>query len=66
MNDTQELFTREQLDIALLKDRNDGILRTLTEIKTEIKSQFHLTIGLIMGLYAVIGGTAIAKVCGAF
>lgn len=46
-------YTQEQLDIALLKNNNEGILRTLADIKSEIKSNFHWTMGLILGMYAL-------------
>lgn len=46
-------YTQEQLDIALLKNTNEGLLRTLTEIKSEIKTQFHWTLGLMFGIYAL-------------
>jgi hypothetical protein len=61
MNDA--IYTQEQLDIALLKNSNEGILRTLTEIKAEIKSNFHWTMGLILGMYA-IGLTALVSALG--
>jgi hypothetical protein len=71
-----QLYTQEQMDIALLKNSNEGILRTLIEIKDEIrdirgdiKSQFHWTLGLIFGSYAlVIPGLvgAISKATGWF
>ncbi len=55
----QITYTQEQLDIALLKNTNEGILRSLSEIKSEIKSNFHWTLGLVLGLYAVGLGAAI-------
>lgn len=57
-------YTQEQLDIAVLKNTNDGVLRTLSDIKSEIKSQFHLVIGLILGIYGMITAAAFAKVLG--
>lgn len=59
-------YTQEQLDIAILKNNNEGILRTLSDIKAEMKSQFHLMIGLILGIYGVIGSAVLAKAFGAF
>lgn len=57
MNIHETTYTQTQLDVALLKNTNEGILRTLSEIKTEIKSNFHWTMGLILGLYTIgIGG----------
>lgn len=57
-------YTQEQLDIAVLKNTNDGVLRTLSDIKSEIKSQFHLVIGLILGIYGMITAAAFAKIMG--
>lgn len=59
-------YTQEQLDIALLKNTNEGILRTLFEIKTDMKSQFFFNIGLTLGLYAIIGGAFVSKIFGAW
>lgn len=50
------------MDIALLKNTNEGILRTLTRIESEIKSQFHWTMGLIIGLYTIGGGALLSAV----
>lgn len=58
------MYTQEQLDIALLKNTNEGVLRTLSDIKSEMKSQFHLLIGLVLGIYGMICAAALAKVCG--
>ncbi len=63
------IYTQEQLDIAILKNTNEGILRTLSEIKAEIKSNFHWTMGLVLGLYTVgVGGliSAVGKAYGWF
>jgi len=62
-------YTQEQLDIAILKNTNEGILRTLSRIESEIKSHFHWTMGLIFGLYTIgIGGliSAVGKAYGVF
>jgi len=56
-------YTQEQLDIALLKYANEGILRTLSEIKSEIKSNFHWMLGLILGIYA-LGITGLVSAIG--
>jgi hypothetical protein len=71
------MYTQEQLDIELLKNTNEGILRTISdmqsavksqiaEIRQDMKSQFHLLIGLILGIYGVIGSAVLAKAFGAF
>jgi len=64
MSKAAPTYTQEQLEIAILKNSNEGILRTLSDIKTDMKSQFHLVIGLILGIYGMITATAIAKVFG--
>ena len=56
------MYTQNDLDIALLKNTNEGILRTLSEIKSEIKSHFHWTMGLILGLYTIGTGALISAV----
>ena len=58
-------YTQEQLDIAILKNSNEGILRTLSDIKSEMRGQFHLLIGLILGIYGIFAAGALAKVMGA-
>lgn len=65
----QEMYTKEQLDIAILKNTNEGILRALSRIESEIKSHFHWTMGLILGLYTIgIGAliSALGKAYGMF
>lgn len=78
----QAIYTQEQMDIALLKNSQEGIakdihrlssdmnslsseLRTeLHSMRDEIKSQGHWNIGLILGIYGMIGATALGKVFG--
>ena len=43
-------YTKEQLDIELLKQKNDNFNQSLIEIKSELRSQFHLVVGLILGI----------------
>ena len=57
-------YTQEQLDIALLRQRTDGFNQTLIEIKQEIKSQSHMLMSLILGIYGIITATALAKLGG--
>lgn len=75
-------YTQEQLDIALLKNTQEGILREIQSQRTdmtdlssnirvemhsmrdEIKSQGHWNVGLILGIYGMIGAAALAKLCG--
>ena len=58
------LYTQEQLDLAVLKNTDEGLLRAITEIKSDLKSQFHLVIGLILGIYGMVTASAIAKLAG--
>ena len=58
------MYTQEQLDIALLNQRSDTFNQNLIEIKSEIKSQFHLVVVLILGIYGIIAAGAVAKLLG--
>jgi hypothetical protein len=57
-------YTQEQLDIALLKQKDEEFMRALTEIKSTMSSNFHILLGLIIGIYGVMGATALAKIAG--
>lgn len=59
----QKTYTQDQLDIALLKNTNEGILGQLTRIEGEIRSQFHWTMSLIVGVY-IIGISALVSAVG--
>ncbi len=66
---TTAKYTQEQMDIAILQNTNEGILRTLSRIESEIKSHFHWTMGLIFGLYTFGAGgliSALGKAYGWF
>lgn len=69
----QITYTQEQLDIALLKNTQEGILRTIVtleeniraqinELKADIKNQGQTHLNLILGIYAIIGAASIAKI----
>lgn len=58
MND-KILYTQEQLDIALLKNTNEGILSTLKRLEQRLESNFHWMLGSIFGLYAIMIGSLI-------
>jgi hypothetical protein len=53
------LYTQEQLEIALLKQKNDDFHETMKEIKQEIKSQFHWLMSSISVLYISLIGTLV-------
>jgi hypothetical protein len=60
----EKSFTQHDLDIALLKQRSDDFSHILKEIKSEIKSQFHLVVGLLLGVYGMITAAGLAKILG--
>lgn len=78
----QQMYTQDQLDIALLKNTQEGIskeihnlgddmstLRSdlkseLHSMRDEIRSQGHWNIGLILGIYGMIGAAAVGKIVG--
>lgn len=64
MSKQQRTYTKEQIDIALLKQRSDEFSCTLKEIKQELKSQFHLVVGLLLGVYGMMAATGLAKILG--
>ena len=51
---TKKTYTREQLEIELLKQSRDTIGETLKRLESKIDSQLHWTMGLLFGLYAMI------------
>jgi len=68
-------YTQEQMDIAVLKNTNEGILRSISDlrddmktelsaIRAEMKSQGHMNLGLSLGIYGMIGAAALAKIFG--
>lgn len=66
---TKQTYTREQLEIELLKQSRDTIGETLKRLESKIDSQLHWTMGLLFGLYAmIITGliTALGHVYGLF
>ena len=48
---SENIYTQEQLDIAILKNTNEGVLGTLHRLETKIESNFHWTLSLIIGIY---------------
>lgn len=52
-------YTQEQLDIALLKQKNDAFHETMKEIKQDIKSHFHWLMSSISVLYISLIGTLV-------
>jgi hypothetical protein len=66
-------YTQEQLDIALLNQKNDSFHHALIDIKTEIreikqdvKSQFHWLMGSISVLYVSLIGTLVTALAKSF
>ena len=61
---SQAIYTQEQLDIALLKNNQSNISKTLDRIESnfnsrldkidqKVDSHFHWMLGLIIGMYAM-------------
>ena len=46
-------YTQEQLDLALIKQRNDTFERVLQRIEQKTDSNFHWILGLMFGVYAM-------------
>ena len=72
---TDLLYTKNDLDIALLKQKDDHFEQALGRIESrldyvagDIKStqaaQFAWIMGSILGIYGLIAGTCLAKVTG--
>ena len=59
------MYTEEQMDIAILKNSTEGILKTLSEIKVEISSNFKWNLCLVLGIYGLGFATLVAKFIGA-
>ena len=56
------MYTQEQLDIALLKQKDDSFHHLLTEIKNDVRELRNYTIGFyVFGLTSLL-----ALVCKAF
>lgn len=55
----EPIYTQDQLDIALLKQKNDDFHETMQEIKQEMKSQFHWLMGSISVFYLSLIGTLV-------
>lgn len=53
-------YTKTQLDVALLKQKNDGFYNLMSDIKSDIRELRTY----VIGLYAVIGAAALAKILG--
>lgn len=53
MSSNQHMYTHEQLEIQLLKQKNEDIYRILNKLETNVSSNFHWMLGLICGLYAI-------------
>lgn len=59
-----KMYTQEQLEIEIIKNSHEGIIRAISEIKLELKSQCHFIRGLLLGLYAAVGSLALTKLLG--
>lgn len=61
---TQPMYTQDQMDITILKNNQNGFIKSLERIEGSINSRldrieqkvdshFHWTLGLIFGVYAL-------------
>lgn len=56
-------YTQEQLDIALLTQKNDSFYGSLVEIKNDIRELRNYTIGMYVLIIGSFAGVAITAVC---
>jgi hypothetical protein len=47
------MYTQEQLDIELIKQKNSTFEQTLIRIEQKVDSHFHWMLGCILGLYGI-------------
>ena len=59
MNEAKQMYTHEELRLALLEQSNCGILETLKRLESKIDSHFHWTMGSISVLYISLIGTLV-------
>ena len=59
MKNKEAIYTHDDLEIALLKNTNETILQSLQRIENRQESNFHWTMNLIFGLYALGIGSLI-------
>lgn len=66
-------YTQEELDIELLKQKNDtfhdfliDIKNDIREIRSDVKSQFHWLMGSISVLYVSLIGTLVTALAKSF
>ncbi len=70
---TKELFTREELEIALIKSKTSELALTLVRVENRleridgtIKSQFNNCFNCILGIYGIILGALFGHLGGVF
>lgn len=58
---SEALYTQEQMDIALMKNNQGTISKTLERMdsrldrmEAKVDSHFHWTLGLTLGMYAMV------------
>ena len=61
-----QMYTQEQLDLALLKQRNSTFEQALIRIEQKVDSHFHWLLGSIFGLYGISITGLIAALCKAY
>ena len=60
----KELFTQEQVDIKLLNQKNDNFNQSLIRLESSLQSGMSELRAYIIGIYAVMGAAALAKIFG--
>ncbi len=50
---SEQMYTQEQLDIALLKQKNSSFEKMLDRFEHKLDSHFHWMVGLMFGIYAI-------------
>jgi len=58
-NQSEKLYTQDQLRIALLEQSNTGILEALKRLESKMDSHFNWTMGSISVLYVSLIGTLV-------
>lgn len=53
MTQQAQMYTREQLDIELLKQKNSTFEKMLERLDQKIDSHFHWMVGMMFGIYAM-------------
>lgn len=61
-----QMYTQEQLNIALLQQKNSTFEQSLLRIEQKVDSHFHWMLGSIFGLYGIVITGLVAAICKAY